>query len=217
MSAQLATAPPTAATPANDALYYRAILHALIDMGADIARTVHAQTHPTPIAEPTDPTIPFDRIARAIRRTIILARKVAEPLPTQTAADPAQHRTAARARIIREVEDAIQRRSSDSDAAALHAELLDRLDSPDLDDDIASRPASDIIADICRDLGIAAVPGMHCWKRRTPDDISLLCRRALASPTAAPRTAPTGVRAAPPPPQPGTGPPSSPTKASVRD
>lgn len=75
-------APETAPDQQNaDARYYRAILHELIDMAADIARQVHRQVIAQPQAPATgapaplpDPTIPFDRIARAIRRTVALAR-----------------------------------------------------------------------------------------------------------------------------------------------
>ncbi len=191
---------------AEDTHYYRGILHELIDMGADLARRVHrqaiAQPEPTIPAndpEPTsppDPTQAFDRIARAIRRTIALARNLAEPVPSQ-AANPGQHRTATRKRIIREVEDAIQRRppGPQTDADGLHAELRERLDGPDLDDDIDLRPIPEIIADICRDLGIAAQPGTHAWKRRTPQDIEALCARAAQT---AITTAPTAARREPP-------------------
>ncbi len=197
--------PESADRQAQDTLYYRHVLHELIEFGADLARMLHREATAAaeaiavaeaakPAKDPanhlvTDPflatrqdfTTSFDRIARAIRRTITLARKLAEPLPAPV--DPAtdrvhQHRAAARRRIIRAVEDAIQRARRDSDAENLHAELVDRLDGPDLDDDIQLRPIADIIADICRDLGIAAAAGTHPWKRRTPQDIAALCELA---------------------------------------
>ncbi len=130
----------------------------------------------------------FDRTARAVRRGILLARSLAHPV--QPAPDPAGHRAAARRRILRKVEDAIHRpgiggggngRDSDGrDDAGLHAELRDRMDAPDLDDDIASRPIAEIITEIRRNLGLASLPGDHPWHRRTPDDIRKLCARAAA-------------------------------------
>ena len=45
-------------------------------------------------------------------------------------------------------------------------------------DDITATPIAEIIADLCRDLGIAALPGTKPWMRRTPADIQLLHRRA---------------------------------------
>ena len=197
-------------------------------MGTDLARLLHQQasaqaaqrtTPPSapqsPAPQPAPPPAPdalipdplvstaaaFDRIARAVRRSIALARSLADPVPP--ARDPAQHRAAARKRILREVEDAIQRTApasgqtapshaapngSDADASdaaddsaeALTAELHDRLDAPDLDDDISRRPIADIITEICRDLGLAALSGAHPWKRRTPKDLEQLHARAAA-------------------------------------
>ncbi len=89
-----------------------------------------------------------------------------------------------------------------TDADPLHAGMLDRPDAPDLDDDPRTRPAADIIADICRDLGLAALPGAHPWTGRTPEDIGQLCARAATSSQA--RPAPVRRRVAPPhsPPRP---------------
>jgi hypothetical protein len=176
----------TASDPLNqDAQHYRAVLNGLIDIGADMARLLHQQAKTQAEAAPPDAddtrpalaelAIAFDRVALAVRRSIVLARKLAEPVPV---ADPARPRIAARQRIIRAVEDEIQRGTTGREAATLHAELLDRLDAPDLDDDVADRPVAEIIADICRDLGLAALPGTHPWKRRTPADLATLHARA---------------------------------------
>jgi len=179
---------------AADTGYYRQVLHDLIGMGTDLARLLHGQAttqahpaqqaanpHPTPPPEPTPDIIAaFDRIARAVRRSITLARSLAEPLPP--ANDPAQHRAAARNHIIRAVEDAIQRTADapDAEAASLTAELHDRLDTPDLDEDLSHRPIAEIITEICRDLGLASSSGNNPWKRRTPADIAQLSARAAA-------------------------------------
>jgi hypothetical protein len=187
---------------AADAQYYRRILHGLIDVGANLASALaqHVEAA-TPVTEPARDiatvAIAFDRIARAVRRTITLARKVAEPIPA-AAERPDQHRAGARRRIIREVEDTIQRTTRGADAETLHAELLDRLDTPDLDDDIENRPIADVIADICRDLGLVAMPGTHPWKRRTPEALTALCARAAKARAAKarapqPRAAPAGA------------------------
>jgi hypothetical protein len=198
MLSQPASTEPQSLTDqqAADAQYYRQVLHGLIDVGADLARLLPQQAEAAPIAQVgLDIAIAFDRISRAVRRTIALARKVAEPIPP-AAERHDQHRVAARRRIIREVEDTIQRTTGDADADTLHAELVDRLDGPDLDDDIDQRPIADIIADICRDLGLGAMPGTHPWKRRTPDDLAALCARAGQARTT--RATPGIVRAAPP-------------------
>ena len=202
---------------AADTQYYRHVLHELIDMGAGLARLLHQQATAPAQATPQDPApqpaptpapdalvsiaAAFDRIARAVRRSIALARSLDQPVPP--ARDPAQLRAAARKRILREVEDIIQRTApasghaasdsaasdgssadaadlDDASAEALIAELHDRLDAPDLDDDISYHSVADIITEICRDLGLAALSGTHPWKRRTPQDLEQLCSRAAA-------------------------------------
>ena len=222
MSAQAthATPPDDPGPQAADAHYYRQALHGLIDMGTDLARLLHGQataqaapqatpaphaTAPTP--QPADPqpaptpAVPspvasaalvslaaaFDQVARAVRRCIALARTLA------AAPDPARHRTAARQRILREVEDRIQCTSGEGpdSPGALHAELRERLDAPDLDDAIATRPVADVIKDICRDLGLGAAPGTRPFQRRTPADVAQLCARAAApTPARQPGAAP---------------------------
>ena len=107
-----------------------------------------------------------------MRRSVWLVHQLDQPVKTTD-------RVAARKQIIRTVEDAIQREAEHpDDAEMLHEELMDRLDTPDLEDEIHGRPLDDIIKDIVRDLGLAAIPGTHPWKRRTPDDVAELCARA---------------------------------------
>ena len=209
---------------AVDTNAHRAALNEIIIMGTDFARLLHSQATaqlqtpeldataqstlasapnalarkiPVPAAPAPNTQIPlaaaFDQIARAVRRSITLARSLDRPLPPTR--DPAHDRTAARQRIIRDVEDRIGR-ATDPDAcdtsataADLHAELRDRLDAPDLDDDLATRPTADIITEICRDLGIAAQPGTNPWRRRTPADLAHLRARAAAPTPAQPGAA----------------------------
>jgi hypothetical protein len=187
--------------------YYRHVLRNLVEIGADLARMIQHEAHAAeaarlaaaPAAKSTvDFAGPFNLIARGIRRTILLDHKLAEP---KNAPSP-QQRTAARKRIIREVEDAIHLNAQDEHVDSLHAELLDRLDSPDLDDELATRTVPDIVTDICRDFGIAALPGTHAWKRRMPIDIAILNARAAKLPGAAPSEKLAALLAAAPPPPP---------------
>ena len=177
--------------PDEDAPCYRQILHELIDMGANLARAIHHQVTAEPGAAPgsdsasqpgpvpvLDLSIAFDDVARAIHRAIAFARKITEFAPPSITAQPSERRLAARKRVIRKIEDAIQRRANGAEADALNAEVREHLDSLDLDDDRDQRPPAEVIADICRDLGIAARFGKHPWKRRTPRDVRDLCARA---------------------------------------
>ncbi len=193
--------------PGGDHDHHRRVLRELIDIGLDLARLIQAQAHAQPPAEPgpeptSAPALPappppdhaaaFDRVARAVRRSILLARALDDPPRPRAAANddlPGPARTAARKRIIRDVEDAIHREAAGvpgspvhaaARAAALHRELHDRLDAPDLDDDIRARPVAAIVADLCRDLGLAALPGHNPWKRRTPAAAAALAARAAA-------------------------------------
>ncbi len=142
-------------------------------------RTRHPPPEQASQPTPAPDTIAFDRIARTLRRTIALARTLTDPAPqtppprarTSAASPPASRSSAT-------VEDTIQRETSGAEADALHAEFYERLDAPDLDDDLDHLPVADIIASIRRDLGIANLPGTHPWKRRTPQDVRELCARA---------------------------------------
>ena len=191
--------PGQPAAPVPPAHPHRQALDDLISMGTDLARALHRQAliqaeaahaavppHPVSHAAHEPPatalvtfTTAFDRIARAVRRCIALARKLDEPV--RATPDPAHLRTAARRQVIRAVEDTIHRAANEGDRAeALNAELRDRLDDPDLDRDLAHRPVADIIAEIRRDLGLAAPPGDNAWRRRTPADIQDLNAHAAA-------------------------------------
>ena len=188
----------TPAVPPTGAHRHTQSLDTLIEVGTSFARLLHAQAlaeaappapAPHPAPAPAANTLlnlaaTFDRIARAVRRCIALARTL-DAAPH--APNPAQHRTAARKRILRAVEDTIGRTANDGPDTpeTLRAELRDRLDAPDLEDDIATRPAADIIQEICRDLGLAAHPGTQPYQRRTPADVARLCASAAAPNTAA--------------------------------
>jgi hypothetical protein len=184
----VATSTDAISQQANLSQYYRGILHELIDMGADLARLVHGQAtaqaaNPVPDSNDDidarlapDAVVAFDRISRAIRRTIGLARRLDEPVRSE---DPVRNRDAARRRILREVEDDLQRQAQDGrDTEMLHAELIERLDAPDLEDEIDHRPIADIILDIRRDMALSPMPGRSPWKRRSPADVARLCEYA---------------------------------------
>jgi hypothetical protein len=192
---------------AQERRHHRDILNELIDIGAAMARMIAQQAADEAEAakseKPPAPTcgenltVSYERTARAVRRTIMLYEKLLEP--PKSAASPVRNRIAARKKILRDVEDIIQRKAQGEHAEALRAELLDRLDSPDLDDEIATREIPEIVTDITRDLGIAHMPGTHPWKRRVPRDIALLNARAQQIPGTAPSENLAALLAAAPP------------------
>ena len=183
-----------------DADYYRLVLRQLTDIGMTFAHALGYEASAQAVATACGETdsrdrtlaelaVAYDRVARAVRRTVALAHRINAQAPAARTA-----RTTARKRIIRAVEDAIDRQREATPPGAddpcddpgyddtrhedLHAEFAERLDDPALDDDILTRPVPEIIADICRDLGLAAPADPPGGNRRTPDDIRALCARA---------------------------------------
>jgi len=141
---------------AEDSLFHREVLNELIAMGNDLARMIHGQAKDQAAARypdegVADVTVAFERVCLTIRRTVLLARKVAEALPVRAA----ERRAAVRQQIARAVEDSIRKQASGDEAARLRCELGDRLERAELVDAIDSRPVLEIIAEIRRDLGVA--------------------------------------------------------------
>jgi hypothetical protein len=201
------TIPEPAATssrPATDHLgedtkYCRRILGNLLDIGNEmaeiLARQIRSQTDNPEAAQAT--VTAYATLAQSVRRTVMLHEKLDHPSKNTA------RRIAARKRIIRDVEDAIERNAPEGEQEKLHAEFLERLDRPDLDDEIADRSIAAIVADITRDLGLSGLHGAHPWKRRIPHDITILNARAEQRPggelaallaAAPPRPAPSAAR-----------------------
>jgi hypothetical protein len=159
----------------------RRILSDLMDLGGELAAMVAAQA----LAQPENPeaaqksVAAYATLTRSIRRTIMLHEKLGEPRK------PRRDRVLARRKIIRDVEDAIECHAPEHEQEILHAELLERLDRPDLEEEITARPVAEIVTDITRDLGVAGLHGVHPWKRRIPHDIAILNARAEILPGAA--------------------------------
>ena len=179
-------APETFADRQEDAAYYRRVLHELIDRGADMARMVHerakaqADGAERPDAETeagVDLTVPFDRIARCVRRCLALARRLDEPVVVR---DGRLERVAGRKQVLRKVEDAIHRDAPMREADGLRAELYERLDGPEFDDDLLTRSVAEIVAEIRNDLGIGVCEEVLPSVRRRPADVAALCARAAA-------------------------------------
>ena len=132
---------------------------------ADQASAAAHEARQTVVARSQAIAAAFAQTARAIRRTIHLAERIdrAWAHPSHAGdSHPDTREAMARRQITRAVTEAIHR-----DAAGQRAEdLIDRLDSLDTLDDVTSRPAEDIVHDICRDLGldVARMPPP------TPDD-----------------------------------------------
>jgi hypothetical protein len=155
----------------------------MIAMGVEITRVIHKQIMAQAAATEDDPaatiapSLPnnYDIVTRSVRKSMLLFRELGTRAPSAE-----QHRRIARQTLIRGIEDNIHRHALPHEAASLHREMLDRLDAPDLDEDLATRPVTEILAEICRDLGLEATPVSDPWQRRTPVDIATLRARAAA-------------------------------------
>ncbi len=179
----------------EDAQYYRQVLHKLIAMGTDLAEAVHRQAlaepaaapqpaapHNQPEDEPAAPSptpnqaITFDRLARCVRRTIALARKLSEP--AREAPGPK--------------ECPKQRRTASAETDALYAEPCERPEAPDcdapedldedLDDDLDDQSLTDLIASLRHDTALATLSDAELRQHRTPQDARALCAHREAIP-----------------------------------
>ena len=164
------TRPPDEAAPrAAERARHRAILNELIELGADAARMVHRQikvTHDYEVETGTtvwpapDRTASFERMARSVRRTILLIERLDEPARAPTSDD----RRAVQDRAWRGVEAASacalvddELEDAPADAAErLDAERPERVDTLDSEDWLDARPMAELIAGICRELGLVA-------------------------------------------------------------
>jgi hypothetical protein len=181
---------------AANAQYYLRVLHRMIELGAGLAERIQQQpVNPAeaaaagtlPSAATTAVTVEFDRTVRGVRRSILLAQHIQDPAPPRCAADPARHAILVRQRLLRVVDDEIHEKFHGEAAEALRQELLERLESPELELEIDTRPADEIIVDVRRDLGIAGHPGCrHPWRPRTTEDVAELHARAAGRTPARP-------------------------------
>src|SRR5260370_12559761 len=161
------------------------MLAELAEIGMDLARAVrrqaldHAESEQADAPQVDAPdrigggdlALVFSRIARAVRQTVALEAKLAEDRralhqseeaeQAQRAATIARERKARqKARVKRIVEQAIDAEAEGSDREDLLGDLDERLE--DLDADFGQRPMGEIVARICRDLGVS--PDMSLWE-----------------------------------------------------
>lgn len=177
---------PPVATPADWArpLAERqlAILGRLAEAGLEMAVALEAQAKGGPVVVEGDAALAYDRVARAVRQTIMLQSNLVGTLQERQAAEvnrKAEARSSA-ARIVRDViEDDREIKSDRERARRLKDEAAERLAVEDFGD-LLVRPFGEAVAQICRDLGLS------------PDWLALAedCAAAEAKLTAPPGAAP---------------------------
>lgn len=161
---------PNAESPAETAAAPRlerqlAILGEIAEIGLDMARALQAQVGEGSV-QPASAAVAYGRVARAVRLTIALqTRLIAEA--NQPAPD--QQREERRARVQRIVRRVIGEETDDAmEAAWRRVEAHERLEHDDIYGDVLTRPASEIIAEVCDDLGVSpdwAQLAAEAWAR----------------------------------------------------
>jgi hypothetical protein len=134
------------------------MLAELGEIGMDLAREVRRQAlDRTGEAPPAaDLALTFSRIARAVRQTVALEAKLAEGPSERARLSVADRwRSARRKRQVKEIVAAvIDDEAGEYDVDGLHEQLQERLDDGDEEADFADRPIGELVARICRDLGV---------------------------------------------------------------
>jgi hypothetical protein len=158
-----------------------AMLRELAEIGMALARDVGQQA----AADPQGPDLGlvFSRIARAVRQTLALEARLEQDRRNQDRDAQSERARAVRLRgaarktqVRRAVERAIDAEASDHEAENLFADLVDRLDDQE-EAWFADRPVADLVAAICRDLGVTHDPAL--WT----DDIDQAPTPEIDNPT----------------------------------
>ena len=132
-----------------------AILGRLAEAGLEIAVALEAQARGGEVVVQGDVAIAYNRVARAVRQTIMLQSKLIEARRERREAG-AGRRAAARASASRILRGLIEDDpSGDAERAErLAAEAAERLRQEDFGD-LLSRPFGEAVAAICQDLGLS--------------------------------------------------------------
>ncbi len=146
-----------------------AMLDRLAEAGLEAALAIERQAKEAgPDVDLNRISMAYDRVSRAVRMTIALQSKLVEDVKAREAAaaekraeaedddawpDEEERRKAGISRIVGRVIEAERQDDREIDRLVLRAEM--RLDDETLFDDILSRPIGEIVAAICRDLGLS--------------------------------------------------------------
>jgi hypothetical protein len=140
------------------------LLDELADYGRDIARAiaqrVQAAEADEPVAELQAAAMAYARVARAVRLTVMLkAKLVGRPAGAEADAETDggnDSEDVRKFRVERIIERVARARHADDDdeVERLTTEAAERLDDDDLYGGVLERPMSELLALICRDLGL---------------------------------------------------------------
>ena len=126
---------------------------------ADRAAAAAAEMRQTVVARTAAVASAFARVSRAIRLTILLAERLDRGWVRGGTAD--DRHTMAKRQIARSVADAITREAEGERAVHLTGALAERLEALDTEEEFGERTAAELIAMICRDLGLKQHPAVY--------------------------------------------------------
>ena len=165
-------------------------LQELTEIGMELARDVQRQSREQGGEGAADLGLMFSRIARAVRQTVALEAKFDQDRQARRDKAEAERAVEVRLRGIRrktKVMEIVERViETESDAEWLLDDLGERLEDAD-DRDFADRPIGELVAGICRDLGVT--PDWALWEDEAWA-IEALNAPPSDAPDAAPRDAP---------------------------
>jgi len=153
-----------------------AMLGRLAEAGLNIALAIEREaTSPSPgpdeapAGHGSDPALAYARVSRAVRLTLALQSNLLKDL---RALDRGRFevRRERRRKVERIVERVIRAEHDgmDGEAERLADEASERLEYDDIYGDLADRPVSEVVAEVCRDLGLSpdwAVLAEEAWAR----------------------------------------------------
>jgi hypothetical protein len=122
---------------------------------ADKASAAAAEARHTVVARTEAVAAAFARVSRAIRLTVAQAERLDRGWARGGVRDDRQ--AMAKRQIARAVGDAIAREAEGERAVTLNEALTERLEALDTEAEFGDRPVEEVIAIICRDLGLDPV------------------------------------------------------------
>jgi hypothetical protein len=133
------------------------MLGELAELGLEIARAIEAKAR-TPEADLDAAAMAYARVARAVRQSILLQSRLLAD--AQELEEKGRFARYCRRRDRKESVERIVRRvawdacGDDREAEAIAREVCEGLEHDDIYGDVATRPIGELVALICRDLGL---------------------------------------------------------------
>ena len=130
------------------------MLGRLAEAGLEIAIALEAQAKGGEAVVEGDIAMAYNRVARAVRQTIMLQSKLIEALQARETTR-AGRKSAARGSAARILRGVIEDHTGDKERTErLNAEAAERLEREDFGD-LLTRPFGEIVTGICKDLGLS--------------------------------------------------------------